>query len=187
MITPARTARTVEQWLEALAGFSAGGPGVTRLAWTDAWCDAQRWLAAEAAALGLEATVDAAGNLYMHDPAVRPGAPDRPVVLTGSHLDSVVHGGRYDGALGSIAGLLIAAACRGGAGLPDHASALRWNESGEQAHVRCTAGLGFLFLRSRPLPRDSADALLRSLPLLHVPPQPRCWLRHLVRDRTRSR
>jgi allantoate deiminase len=113
-----RSSRTVADWLDALARHSSGAPGVTRLAWTEPWCDAQRWLVEQARTLGLETTVDAAGNLYMHDPAVRPGDLDRPVVLTGSHLDSVVQGGRFDGALGVVAGLLIAAARRGEPGLP---------------------------------------------------------------------
>lgn len=102
--------------LEGLARHSAGGPGVTRLTYTRPWCDAHRWLAEEARALGLAATPDWAGNLFFHDPALAPGSG--PVVLVGSHLDSVVRGGRYDGAYGTIAGLLIAAGGRGGAGLP---------------------------------------------------------------------
>jgi allantoate deiminase len=104
--------------LEALARFSAEGPGVTRLAYDPAWCNAHRWIAREAKGLGLAATPDWAGNLFLHDPAIRPGEPDRPVLLVGSHLDSVKQGGRYDGAYGTIAGLLIAAANRGRAGLP---------------------------------------------------------------------
>ncbi len=112
------SARDILGRLEALARFSAGGPGVSRLAYDDAWCDAHRWLAREAEALGLAATADWAGNLFFHDPALAPGRPDRPVLLVGSHLDSVMHGGRYDGAYGTIAGLLLAAANRGRPGLP---------------------------------------------------------------------
>jgi allantoate deiminase len=104
--------------LDALARFSAEGPGVTRLAYDAPWCDAHRWLAGEAGALGLAATADWAGNLFFHDPAIRPGEPDRPVLLIGSHLDSVMRGGRYDGAYGTVAGLLIAAASRGQPGIP---------------------------------------------------------------------
>ena len=101
--------------LESLAGFSDGSPGVTRFTYSKPWCDAHRWLAREAQGLGLAATADWAGNLFFHDPGLAPG---EPALLVGSHLDSVLHGGRYDGAYGTIAGLLVAAACRGGAGLP---------------------------------------------------------------------
>lgn len=103
--------------LERLAGFGADGAGVTRFAYDDAWCDAHRWIASEAKALGLAATADWAGNLFFHDPSLAPGR-DVPAIFIGSHLDSVVRGGRYDGAYGTIAGLLVAAANLGRPGLP---------------------------------------------------------------------
>jgi len=109
------TAQGVLGRLESLARFSADGPGVTRFAYDAAWCDAHRWLSNEAQALGLTATADWAGNLFFHDPAVATG---EVALLVGSHLDSVMHGGRYDGAYGTIAGLLLAVANRGAAGLP---------------------------------------------------------------------
>ena len=96
--------------LEALARFSAPGPGCTRLVYDDAWCAAHRWIQSEAAALGLRATTDAIGNLYLHDPAVAPGDE---VILVGSHLDTVVQGGRYDGPYGTLAGFQLAAELRG--------------------------------------------------------------------------
>lgn len=103
----------LHELLEGLARFGREGTGVTRLAYSDAWCEAQRWLAERARGLGLAATTDAAGNLFFHDPAVVPGAGAPPVLLVGSHLDTVVSGGRYDGACGVVAGLLAAAALRG--------------------------------------------------------------------------
>ena len=101
--------------LESLARFSDGSAGVTRFTYSQAWCDAHRWLVREAQGLGLAATADWAGNLFFHDPGLAPG---ERALFIGSHLDSVRHGGRYDGAYGTIAGLLVAAACRGGTGLP---------------------------------------------------------------------
>ncbi|HEY2954777.1 MAG TPA: Zn-dependent hydrolase [Candidatus Eisenbacteria bacterium] len=103
--------RTLADTLDALARFTAAGPGVTRLAYDAAWQSAHRWLRERAASLGLASTFDAAGNLYFHDPAVKPGA--QPAVFVGSHLDSVVHGGRFDGAYGTVTGLLVAAELRG--------------------------------------------------------------------------
>lgn len=96
--------------LEALARFSAPGPGCTRLVYDDAWCAAHLWLQSEASALGLSATPDAIGNLYLHDPAIAPGAE---VILVGSHLDTVVEGGRYDGPYGTLAAFQLAAELRG--------------------------------------------------------------------------
>jgi allantoate deiminase len=104
----------VAQLVEALARFSGPGPGVTRLVYDDAWCEAQTWLATQARARGLVASRDSAGNLYLHDPARPPG----PIFLTGSHLDTVREGGALDGAYGVLAGLLLAAALRGATRLP---------------------------------------------------------------------
>jgi allantoate deiminase len=104
--------------LRQLARFSAPGAGVTRLAYDEAWCAAHRWLAGEARARGLAASADAAGNLYFHDPGLAPGDLKRPVLLVGSHLDSVRDGGRYDGAFGVVAGLVLAAEHRGRPGPP---------------------------------------------------------------------
>lgn len=112
------TASEVIGRLQGLARFGVDGPGVTRIAYGEAWCEAHRWLAREAGTLGLAATADWAGNLFLHDPALAAGRTDSPVVLIGSHLDSVVRGGRYDGAYGTIAGLLVTAANRGRPGLP---------------------------------------------------------------------
>jgi allantoate deiminase len=111
------SARDILARLESLARFSGEGPGVTRLTYDAAWCDAHRWLASEAESMGLAARADWAGNLFFHDPGLA-SSPEPRAMLVGSHLDSVVHGGRYDGAYGTIAGLLIAAAHRGRAGLP---------------------------------------------------------------------
>jgi N-carbamoyl-L-amino-acid hydrolase len=53
---------------------------------------------------GLAVRVDAIGNMF----ARRPGRdPNRPPVLFGSHLDSQPSGGKFDGALGVIAGLEV--------------------------------------------------------------------------------
>ena len=101
---------TLVELLERLATFTAAGPGITRLVYDDAWCAAHAWLVAEAEALGLAATADAVGNLWLHDPELLPGAE---VIAVGSHLDTVVHGGRYDGAYGTIAALMLAAELRG--------------------------------------------------------------------------
>jgi acetylornithine deacetylase/succinyl-diaminopimelate desuccinylase-like protein len=51
---------------------------------------------------GLEVEIDGRGNVVGR---LRGSSPELPEVWTGSHLDSVPEGGRYDGALGVIAGL----------------------------------------------------------------------------------
>src|SRR6185503_3316791 len=55
-------------------------------------------------AAGLSVRVDAVGNMF----ARRDGRdPTRPPVLFGSHLDSQPSGGKFDGALGVLAGLEV--------------------------------------------------------------------------------
>jgi allantoate deiminase len=107
--------KEMEDVLVQLGRFSAPGPGVTRLAYDEHWCDAHVWLAGRARSMGLAATPDAAGNLFFHDPAVQPGTR---VVLVGSHLDTVRNGGLYDGAYGLVCGLFAAADLRDKRDLP---------------------------------------------------------------------
>jgi N-carbamoyl-L-amino-acid hydrolase len=57
--------------------------------------------------LGLRIEHDAAANLYMTLPGRDPAAPR---IIVGSHLDSVPHGGNFDGAAGVVAGIAAAAA-----------------------------------------------------------------------------
>lgn len=54
--------------------------------------------------LGIEPVTDAAGNLIAR---LEGEEPDLPAIMTGSHLDTVPDGGRYDGALGCVAGLEV--------------------------------------------------------------------------------
>ncbi len=72
--------------------------GVERLAWSPAEIAARAWVADRARELGLEVSYDEAGNVW----AV---GGDGPVVVMGSHLDTVPRGGRFDGALGIAAAL----------------------------------------------------------------------------------
>ena len=66
-------------------------------------------VARTAAGLGLETTVDYVGNLYVSLPGKDPSLP---VVMTGSHLDSAIRGGNYDGGAGVVAGLAALAALK---------------------------------------------------------------------------
>jgi len=53
--------------------------------------------------LGLEVRVDGIGNIF----ALRRGTEDTAPVMTGSHIDTVRTGGRYDGCLGVLGGLEV--------------------------------------------------------------------------------
>ena len=62
---------------------------------------------------GLDVRVDRAGNLFGRATGAEPGLPE---VWTGSHLDTPPDGGRFDGALGVVAGLDAAEAIAGSGG-----------------------------------------------------------------------
>jgi N-carbamoyl-L-amino-acid hydrolase len=87
--------------LEALARFgrNPGGQGITRICWSPAHEEARGWLLERMRGAGLATSVDPAGNTFG-----RLGE-GRPVVLSGSHIDTVPNGGPLDGALGVLAAL----------------------------------------------------------------------------------
>ncbi|WP_223066958.1 allantoate deiminase [Paenibacillus caui] len=89
--------------LDELAGFGMEEDGgVTRLLYTKPWVEAQSFLADKMREAGLEVHFDRVGNLYGRLPG---RDADLPVILTGSHIDTVRSGGKYDGAFGIAAGL----------------------------------------------------------------------------------
>lgn len=90
--------------LEALGRIGdTGDGGNCRLALTDEDRDGRDMVVRWMRDLGLSVTVDVVGNVV----AVYPGEIDGPPVMTGSHIDTVRTGGRYDGNLGVLAGLEV--------------------------------------------------------------------------------
>jgi len=78
--------------------------GVRRLTLTEVDREGRNRFRAWCEALGLTVRVDAIGNMF----ARREGRDSsRPPVLFGSHLDSQPSGGKFDGALGVLAGLEV--------------------------------------------------------------------------------
>lgn len=90
--------------LDRFAGLSEpdSGPGVTRLAYTRLEREAHALFAAHMTGLGAAVWTDAAGNTLAELPGTDPAAP---AVGTGSHLDSVPNGGRFDGIVGVAAAM----------------------------------------------------------------------------------
>lgn len=95
--------------LEALGEIGAiAGPngerGCARLALTDEDRAGRDLVVGWMRDLGLDVVIDAIGNVV----ATRPGTdPDAAPVMTGSHIDTVATGGRFDGNLGVLAGLEV--------------------------------------------------------------------------------
>jgi acetylornithine deacetylase/succinyl-diaminopimelate desuccinylase-like protein len=79
-----------------------GGDGANRPGYSPAEDEAHLLAAAWMEDAGMEVERDRAGNLVGR---LRGRRPELPEVWTGSHLDSVPNGGRFDGALGVVAGL----------------------------------------------------------------------------------
>ena len=94
-----------ELFEELFGGLSTIGldqsGATTRLAWTNEAAEAAEWFDGSARRLDLEPLVDKNGNRWAWSGAPTPGA-----IVTGSHLDSVREGGRFDGALGVVSGLI---------------------------------------------------------------------------------
>jgi N-carbamoyl-L-amino-acid hydrolase len=92
--------------LEQLAEMGAlPGGGVCRLALSEADKAGRDLVVRWMRELGLAVSIDAIGNVV----AIRAGKEDGAPVMMGSHIDTVATGGRYDGALGVLAGLEVLA------------------------------------------------------------------------------
>jgi N-carbamoyl-L-amino-acid hydrolase len=99
--------------LAALAQFTEPGtPGWTRRFPSAAYRQGRNWLAARLQSEGLSTRLDAAGNLFGR----RSGSADLPPIHVGSHTDTVMGAGRYDGMLG-VLGALEAGRAIGEAGV----------------------------------------------------------------------
>jgi beta-ureidopropionase / N-carbamoyl-L-amino-acid hydrolase len=90
--------RTVTE-LRELRELTGDEEGAQRVAWTDTWVQAKKWLASKLEPLGVEEEIDEAGNQWF---TVR-GNSER-ALLIGGHIDSVPNGGWLDGALNVVAG-----------------------------------------------------------------------------------
>ena len=92
----------VEELIGGLAKFGKTEAGITRLAYTSTDKAAQMWLLKQIEYLNLEVREDVLGNLFLRRPGLDPNIPP---VACGSHLDTVIHGGAYDGMCGVVGAL----------------------------------------------------------------------------------
>ncbi|MCS6877845.1 MAG: allantoate amidohydrolase [Geminicoccaceae bacterium] len=77
---------------------------LVRLAFGPAWREAVERVRGWMGAAGLATRIDAAGNLLGRREGPRPGGP---ALLLGSHLDTVIDAGRFDGTLGVLLALAL--------------------------------------------------------------------------------
>jgi hydantoinase/carbamoylase family amidase len=92
--------------IDAIATFSECPPsvGYSRPTFSVPWVAARDYVIEQATAAGCKVRIDAAGNVH-----ARPAAIDwnQPVWLSGSHVDSVPTGGKYDGVMGIVVPLAV--------------------------------------------------------------------------------
>ena len=106
----------VQSLLDGVAAIGADPPGITRDAYGRGENEGHHLIRQAGEALGMQASIDAGANLSLRWAAEKPEAP--PIII-GSHLDSIVQGGNFDGAAGVIAGIGAVAALRA-AGITPH-------------------------------------------------------------------
>ena len=92
--------------LDTINSFNATpGKGITRFTFSEPYMQARAYVCEELQKIGARVSTAVAGNLYGRlEGSIR----GRPPVMTGSHIDSVLHGGRFDGVAGVAAGLEVA-------------------------------------------------------------------------------
>src|SRR5437879_11222067 len=94
----------LQQTLDKLSEFGRNPEGgVTRLGCSEADMAARECVMGLMRQAGLAVRVDPAGNIFGR----RPGTENLPVLLFGSHIDSVPHGGNFDGDVGSLGALEV--------------------------------------------------------------------------------
>ena len=95
----------IQKDIETLAAFTATpGEGVTRPSYSKEDRMAKEYLIGEMKKLSLNIYEDSFGTLFGRKEGTIPGAP---VVMFGSHYDSVVHGGAFDGVAGTVSALEV--------------------------------------------------------------------------------
>src|SRR2546423_3986110 len=89
---PLSPSRTVAE-LRELQELTGDENGAQRVAWTETWSTARKWLDKKVSELPVEKTCDAAGNQWF---TLR--GESKPALLIGRHNHPVPHGGGPDGA-----------------------------------------------------------------------------------------
>ncbi|MGB7156845.1 MAG: Zn-dependent hydrolase [Tepidisphaeraceae bacterium] len=126
--------------IDAIARFTESPGGADRPTFSPSWRDARDYVIEQAKRAGCTVRIDAAGNAHARQQSL---AWDAPVWLSGSHIDSVPHGGNYDGVAGVVAPLeVLRAAKEDGVSAPPLELVIFAEEEG------ATFGLGMLGSRA---------------------------------------
>jgi N-carbamoyl-L-amino-acid hydrolase len=97
--------------LEKLSEFGRNPEGgVTRIGFSETDLAAREYVSGLMKQAGLQVRVDPAGNIF----GLRAGSEKLPILLFGSHIDSVMHGGNFDGDVGSMGAIEVIRALNDG-------------------------------------------------------------------------
>ncbi|MBZ9937823.1 allantoate amidohydrolase [Mesorhizobium sp. BR1-1-16] len=105
-LTTRQIGERAQAMVDALATVSADEGALTRLYLTPEHRRAAEMVSGWMDTAGLSARMDAAGTVRGALPPGAAGRNSNKVLLIGSHIDTVIDGGRFDGNLGVIAGIL---------------------------------------------------------------------------------
>ena len=89
---------------EVMAQLTTPGEGINRLAFTDADWAGRQYIIDRMTDAGLSVEMDDFGNVIGYKIGKK---PDLPVVMVGSHTDSVPNGGNYDGVVGVLSAIEV--------------------------------------------------------------------------------
>jgi N-carbamoyl-L-amino-acid hydrolase len=106
-------AQRLQSNLEKLSeiGRDPATGGITRLGYSENELAAREYVSTLMKQAGLNVRTDAAGNLFgsrpFSDKSSDKSSDKLPTLLFGSHIDTVLNGGRFDGAVGTIAAVEV--------------------------------------------------------------------------------
>ena len=88
----------------AMAQLTGLGEGINRLAFTDTDWEGRQYIIDRMADAGLDVEIDGFGNVIGYKVGTN---PDLPIIMVGSHTDSVPNGGNYDGVAGVLSAIEV--------------------------------------------------------------------------------
>ena len=95
--------KRIEQWIDGMNAFnSTPGFGTTRVLFTEPEIRNRKYVKDEMKKLGLVVTEDAIGNIFA---TLIGSEPQEAPVWTGSHIDTVLNAGKFDGMAGVVCGM----------------------------------------------------------------------------------
>ena len=95
--------KRIKEHIEKIAEFtSTPGRGITIFSYSNEDQKVKDYLIYQMKKIGLKINIDPIGNIRARLEGIN---PDAPVVITGSHIDTVRFGGKFDGIAGVVGGL----------------------------------------------------------------------------------